>query len=372
MYNVLGQMHYSLKLNYCNCNDLSCKCVVVSASVDGSEISYHRTAHQYNKFNRYGVLTLTDDGLDYVGVFVNEIKSILDKDLTQLSFLIPHLHRLDLSCYDFSIDNMRGLCAVANNCHNLKGLNLKGSHAVSLNGAALWTIVSRMKLTHLSLECCLITSSVVDNQPEVANLYATLQAIEIGGGGCRICEECNSQDLLCLSHFSFLQYCRLFNHNSYYSNVVQDIATSCKKLKCMMIESSEQLRFHLTDILLLSACNNYLEQLLIDSDHTIVSDELMQSVSAHGGLIHVYLKVARITVKGVEILIENSPKLSDLSIFLPLNSGFHPSTFQITQNYKKLVSVGYFRISIFRNRILLEYVHFNNNILQNSSLFPLW
>jgi len=376
IYNVLGQMHYSLKLNYCNCNDLSCKCVVVSASVDGSEISYHKTANQYSKVNQFGVIMLTDDGLDYVGVSVNNIKSILDKDLGQLSFVMPHLQRLDLSCYDLSIYNMRGLCAVANTCHDLKGLNLKGSHVVSLNGVVLWTILSRMRLTHLSLECCLITSAAFDNQPKMANLYANLQAIDIGGGGCRICEECNSEDLLCLSHFSSLQYCRLFNHDSYHPNVVQDIATGCKKLKCIMVESNvihEQLRYYPTDILLLSACNNCLEQLLIDSDHTIISDKFMESVSVHGGLVHVYLKVARITEKGVGILVENSPKLRELIVFLPIGTESSiPIILQKTCNYKKLVLLGYFRLSIFTNRLLLEYLQFNNDVLQDSDLFSFW
>ena len=44
-------------------------------------------------------------------------KSLLYKNLEQLSFLIPSLQRLDLSHYnDASKDNMSGLHAVARNC----------------------------------------------------------------------------------------------------------------------------------------------------------------------------------------------------------------------------------------------------------------
>ena len=35
----------------------------------------------------------------------------------------------------------------------------------------------------------------------------------------------------------------------------------------------------------------------------------MSSVSAHGGLVHVFLSVASISVVGISVLIENSPKL---------------------------------------------------------------
>jgi len=35
----------------------------------------------------------------------------------------------------------------------------------------------------------------------------------------------------------------------------------------------------------------------------------MSSVSAHGGLVHVFLSVSSVSVVGISVLIENSPKL---------------------------------------------------------------
>ena len=140
-YSIFGQGYYSLKLNHCN--DLSCKCVVVSASVDENIISGVNNIERPlllltldNILSRCcsllssGVIRFMNDvSTDYVLVSVNDMKSVLDKDLEQLSLLIPNLQRLDLSYYDISIHNMNGLCAVANNCHNLKGLNLQNTHA---------------------------------------------------------------------------------------------------------------------------------------------------------------------------------------------------------------------------------------------------
>ena len=45
---------------------------------------------------------------------------------------------------------------------------------------------------------------------------------------------------------------------------------------------------------------------MIVSNHTI-SNEFVESVSAHGELVHVILYVARISEKDVGVLIENSP-----------------------------------------------------------------
>ena len=376
-YSIFGQGYYSLKLNHCSCNDLSCKCVVVSASVDENVISYHDAAHRC-QVDQHGVIRLTNDvSTDYVLVSVNDMKSVLDKDLEQLSFLIPNLQRLDLSYYDLSIHNMNGLCAVAKNCQNLKGLNLQNAHAVSLDLMAFWEILSGMKLTHLSIECCLITPAVIDNQPEMANLYETLQAIEINTNICEVCKNSLSEDLLCLSHFSSLLYCKLFHHDSYHSSVVQVIATSCKKLQSLVLDPKpfyQQSPFQPTGISLSSTCYNCLEQLSIVSVHTIVSDEFMESVSAHGGLIHVYLLVARITERGVGILIENSPKLIDLLIDL---RSFDISTFQIT--YKKLYNCRLADTDDFtmtwsrkRHRLLLEYHMFNIEPLQDPDLFLWW
>jgi len=95
----------------------------------------------------------------------------------------------------------------------------------------------------------------------------------------------------------------------------------------------------------------------------------MKSFSAHGGLVHVTLSVAKITEKGARILVENSPKLKEL---LPLGGGFDVPTYQIilekTHNYLKLTAISYFKV---RKITLLgcvnlhmQFYAFNNSMIQ--------
>jgi len=76
---------------------------------------------------------MMDTMLDYVLVSVNDMNTSLGEHLEQLLFMVPNLQRLDLRLYDLSIDSMKGLHAVANNCCNLKGLNLSKTYMASLN-----------------------------------------------------------------------------------------------------------------------------------------------------------------------------------------------------------------------------------------------
>jgi len=62
-----------------------------------------------------------------------------------------------------------------------------------------------------------------------------------------------------------------------------------------------------------------LEQLYIDSRHTVVPDAFMNSVSAHGGLVHVFLSVASVSFVGMCTLIENSSKLMTFQSILEFN-----------------------------------------------------
>jgi len=52
-----------------------------------------------------------------------------------------------------------------------------------------------------------------------------------------------------------------------------------------------------------------LQQLCIQSRNSIIQDEFMSSVSAHGGLVHVFLSVYSVSVAGISALLENSPQL---------------------------------------------------------------
>jgi len=113
------------------------------------------------------------------------------------------------------------------------------------------------------------------------NLCSTLQAIEIGGGLCEVCKSSSSKYL---SNFSSLQYCTLLHHGTCHSRCFQYISASCKKLKCITVKPNrnyQQFPYHPTGILLLSTCSNLLEQVCIVSNRSTVSDNFMESFSAH-------------------------------------------------------------------------------------------
>jgi len=373
---MFGQADFVLNTNFCSCSELGeCHCVVVNASLHEVILRYHGVAHYVNFANKL----LTDAGYGFDGVSVSEMSLMLKQDLEQLSCMIPNLQKLDLSQYQLCSNNVRGLRSIVHNCRNLVGLNLTNTHSQSLNPMVLWEILCSTSLTHISIEYCLVMCANADRQQKkMVNLYqnfSTVQAIEIGFS---MCEVCNSlSDFLFFSHFPSLLYCRLCYYDSFNSNGFLDILTKCKQLKCLIIQPSsnnkyhkeytqlypypdsnfkcyEQLPFNLKGISFsLLPCNNNLEQLFIDSDNNFIPDEFVESVSSHGGLAHVVLRVATISVKGVKTLIENSPKLVELHIGLskPLhenNKGFDPSTFKtiLMKRYccRKLFTVGYFEI----------------------------
>ena len=88
---------------------------------------------------------------------------------------------------------------------------------------------------------------------------------------------------------------------------MQDITSSCKKLKLLRIICTSVVNTPLTLSEILP--NHNLEQLYIVSKTCDVPDTFMSSISAHGGLVHVFLSVASVSVVGISVLIENSPKL---------------------------------------------------------------
>ena len=58
-----------------------------------------------------------------------------------------------------------------------------------------------------------------------------------------------------------------------------------------------------------------LEQLCVDSMGIGVPNSFMDTISAHGGLVHVVLCVFSVTTVGITTLIANSPKLETCHIY---------------------------------------------------------
>jgi len=121
--------------------------------------------------------------------------------------------------------------------------------------------------------------------------FTTLQALELCSS--RRCAEL-------LSNFPSLEYLRL--NSGLENNCIQEILTTCKKLKYFYCSCLMQA------LELLLPVHN-LQQLCISSEHTWLDDNFMDIVSAHGGLIHVAFFVLSVSDEGITTLINNSPNL---------------------------------------------------------------
>jgi len=77
---------------------------------------------------------------------------------------------------------------------------------------------------------------------------------------------------------------------------------ACKQLKYFICLR----RFNLSHTFVLN-CN--LEQLCIYCDSVNISDTFMESISANGTLVHIFMEVNLVTGDGVTALIANSPKI---------------------------------------------------------------
>ena len=97
-----------------------------------------------------------------------------------------------------------------------------------------------------------------------------------------------------LSCFLELMYCRMAGNHS---DVIQSVTTNCKRLTIFQCSSMECLTVS-------SVSTTDLQKLSIDVDITDLPDVFMQTVSAHGGLVHVVLSANLITTEGINLLFQ--------------------------------------------------------------------
>ncbi|XP_065886988.1 uncharacterized protein [Dysidea avara] len=242
---------------------------------------------------------------------ITRYSALLSNHLEQLAIACPNLQQLKLrNCYE-CLKSLQGLNAIANYCPNLQGLNILGISITRLESQnRLWEILSNLKLTHLGVEFCVISPCREDTvyQEKMIFLYQRCLSLLALESLCNVlsCIDCrlsNVKDSLLLSHFPSLKYCKLSNRNC---TSVQDIISSCNKLQCLKVRNSMSTSKKLS---LSVAHNHNLQQLFIHSIFTAIPDSFISSCSAHGGLIHVFLRVATLSIAGIKALIENSPKL---------------------------------------------------------------
>ena len=106
----------------------------------------------------------TVDNINCLRYFnVGEYNSLLPNDLEQIAIACPNLQQLKISKCCKSLTGLHGLQAVANYCQNLQGLNMIGISVSAVESQIqLWEILSKMTLTHLAVDYCIITPSAGD------------------------------------------------------------------------------------------------------------------------------------------------------------------------------------------------------------------
>ena len=169
----------------------------------------------------------------------------------------------------------------------------------------LWSLLSSLKkLTHLSVDLCVMNCYDAYKQKLIINMFKTcrcLKALEI----TRDCRRCTYVTDFFFSYFPSLTYCRMY---CFQCSALTYATNNCHKLKYLYEKSMCK------EILLPLTNNCYLEQLCLYSLSLNLTDELVEVLSVNGQLKRVVLYVKSITINGLTTLINNSPKLTLLHI----------------------------------------------------------
>ena len=345
---------------------------------DGSKAVHKARLYPRPSHTMHSVLR--DHGQDNQLQLDNGVTNLTELDLSGCNIDIkpivgacPQLQRLNLT----NIRSLRleELQVIATCCCNLQGLNLMKMRTLDNNFCMnLWETLGSMKLTHLSMDTSLfgITLGDVHKMQQLIALFkqcTTLQALELSKS---IIYESQTYYYL-LAHFPSLKYCRLINEGP---TCTEHILTTCKSLRFFS--------YYVGQFSLSSAYNN-LQQLCISSEHTDLNDHFMNTVSAHGGLIHVAFFVGSVTDHGITTLIKNSPNLLTFGCKQKRSGDDYLKSLGATLQKKfansKLFTSGVFGLISGSKGVVYfevgEYVEVDENVevdewLQNTELLSLW
>ena len=313
-------------------------------------------------------------GLSFVTHFdVSFCMSLHSGHLEQLAMACPNLQHLNLQDKRHCLERLQGLhtlCA----CRKLRGLNLLGISEVECC-VQLWKILVDMRLSYLAIELCVLTPWGDNKQinQEIIRLLqecSTLQALEIHCG-FSLSNSRRKRNLSVLSNFPSLVYCLVGNSYSDSPVCIKLVVNSCAKLKYLSCHSA-----FLSDSL---AQNINLEQLYLyrTSNDTDLCT-FMQSISDHGGLVHVVLSAGVLYDDGVTALIGNSPNLTTCHLYarvhvqsLDTGTTLNMRDFTMTLKRKfcnrKLFTGGDFHLSTMAHRALS-----NVWVQSNTDMTSLW
>ena len=355
----------------------------LSLSLPVFQLQYGRTTYSpIVKASKFGLLGLTTDSLlltdcIYEGKAMHKVKlcslpdgGLVNSTVSDLTFVTyfdigihsrhlqsGHLEQIALACPNLSwlnvrgnsgcLQSLQGLEVISRCCQNLQGLNLSYVPLGNVeNQVKFWKILSSMKLTQLAVELC--TLKPFRNTSKLIRCFqkcSSLLALEAYACCMEQCGDIDDDRRFLLSHFPSLRYLKLSSNQP---QCVQEIITTCQGLKLLKFNTEQ-------DLDLSSAYSNSLEQLCIRSEDTDVSDTFLDSVSTHGGLIHVVLCVNSVPSKGIAALVKNSPKLITCNIFtitevydsegMNVNLKDFKATLKAKFSHRKLFTCGNLRLA---------------------------
>ena len=251
------------------------------------------------------------DSLAFITHFDASHSQLQSGHLEQLATACHNLLELNLKYNTDCLKSLQGLRVIAACCQNLGGLNLLFISAKDVESQVqLWEILVKLKLIYLAVDACVLFPCQIDEQNKkmIVSLYqkcSNLKALEF-----TCCDDCRKVrkvgDCLLLSQFPSLVH--LFAITSTCSTAIRDVVSGCAQLKFFIYSSD---RFDFSGVPVLN-CN--LEQVHFKMKLVDIPETFMESISAHGGLVHVVMEVQSVTGDGVTALIENSPKLTTCHI----------------------------------------------------------
>jgi len=271
--------------------------------------------------------------------------SLYSGHLEQLAIACPNLQHLNLECEDYCLEHLQGLHLIAACCRNLRGLNLLGISMVESH-VQLWKIIVDMKLTYLAISLCVLIPWEEGEQAELEIIRSFQECINLRALETKHNNPRQHYDLSVLSNFPSLVHCLV----SQYPYGIEVLINSCPKLKYLRYFADFP---HFSNSVIQ---NSNLEQLHIIATYASIPNTFMQTVSAHGGLVHVLLYASHFSDDGITALIENSPNLITFHITVKwgnIISGngvvFNKKDYEMALNRKfcdrKLFTCGDFQLS---------------------------
>ena len=303
------------------------------------------SADQYCEFGN--IVSISDshlntntDSLSFVTHFdASYFGSLSSEHLERISVFCHYLQQLNLEYNPKCLQNLEGLRSIVDCSPNLQGLNLLGIHTEEVEDCLeLWKILGRLKITYLAVEWCVVNpcGKGTDYEQGLSCLlqnFSNLKTLESNHGSCdafdafMMCsnDHCSCSLLLC--HFPSLIHCIL---SGFCGAAIDGILASCPQLKYLKYSDASFFGRYT------AAPNKNLQQLYIEAHHSNLSDDFAETVSAHGKLVHVVVSVGSISVKGINALVKNSPKLITFHVYM-VNRICHDGEVEISMAAIKVI-----------------------------------